>query len=699
MNVSGRQRIEMLRKEALSDFVFAEEMYFHFFKRYKENENIKNIYRRYADAFAYALSKVAILIGEYELVVGRFSKSNEFCEEEWQKVKEYAHSCVCTGGQDSHMAIDYEKLLKYGINGIIAQIQQYMSVATEEKIQFYNACIECLMAVNEYSKRYSNEAVRLAECTGDEKRKKELLKIADICKRVPEQPAESFYEAVQTVNFITHCISYSPFRFFVTQTFQLGHPDRYLSGFYEQDIKNGVITKDEAQELIDSLAVHMNLRVANGSSNGYMVGGRNRDGSVVLNDLTYMFMQAIEDVRLVYPAVGLCYTEDMGDEVLQFACELLAKGYSHPAIFNDDIITEGLMGYGLDEEEAHSYIHSTCVEITPVASSNVWVASPYVNMPSILLDIMNREYDSFDEFKKAYIKELDITILRNFEDKNSIREQRSKTGCNPLLSCFVNDCLEEGIDIERGGARYNWIMPSFVGMANLVDSLHVIKKLVFENKELTIHGFKAILDKNFEGEEELHHRILNKIDKYGNDIDEVDEYFKDIIEHIVSECEKYVPYLPNARLVPSAFCWIRHETMGRVTGATPDGREAGFPLGDGSGPRQGCEKNGPTASVLSSTKWSHKELIGGVAVNMKFTKKTFSQDSGEKMLQLIKTYLKRGGFEMQINVVDKRTLEKAKENPEAYRDLIVRIGGYSDYFVRLSPGMQAEVMQRTEHSI
>ena len=690
---------EKFRQEALADFVFAEEMYLHFFKRYKENENLTNIYKRYSDAFGYALSKTNVFISDNELVVGRFSKSNEFCEDEWQEIKAYADTCVISGGQDSHMAIDYEKLLKYGTGGIVAQINEYKASQDEEKTAFYDACVECLEAVNLYSNRYAEEALRLAECAKDEKRRKELLKIADICKKVPEKPAGNFYEAVQAVNFITHCISYSPFRFFVTQTFQLGHPDRYLIGYYEQDIKRGVITKEEAQELIDSLAVHMNLRVANGSSNGYMVGGRNKDGSIVLNDLTYMFMRTIENVRLVYPAVGLCYTLEMGDEVLKYACELLGKGFSHPAIFNDDIITEGLREYGLDEEEAHDYIHSTCVEITPTASSNVWVASPYVNMPKILLDIMDREYESFEALENVYKKELDRTILMNFEDKNSIRKERSERGCNPLLSCLVNDCLKEGTDIERGGARYNWIMPSFVGMANLVDSLYVIKKLVFENKELTIAQLKAVLDKNFEGEEELHYRILNKIDKYGNDVDEVDEYFKDIIGHIVSECKKYVPHLKNARLVPSAFCWIRHETMGSVTGATPDGRVAGFPLGDGSGPCQGREKNGPTASVLSSTKWSHKELIGGVAVNMKFSKKTFTKDSGDRMLQLIKTYLHRGGFELQINVVDKRTLEKAKENPEVYRDLIVRIGGYSDYFVRLSPGMQAEVMQRTEHSI
>ena len=210
---------------------------------------------------------------------------------------------------------------------------------------------------------------------------------------------------------------------------------------------------------------------------------------------------------------------------------------------------------------------------------------------------------------------------------------------------------------------------------------------------------KELLDGNFEGNERLRLKILNGIDKYGNDVDEVDALFKRMVSHIVEECRKYTPILSEGRLIPSVFCWVMHERFGRQTGASPDGRKTGFPLGDGSGPCQGREKMGPTASILSSTKWSHKELIGGVAVNMKFTKKTFTQDSAEKVRSLIKAYMERGGFEIQINVVDYETLVKAQERPEEYKDLVVRIGGYSDYFVKLSPEMQAEVLLRTSHDV
>jgi len=515
---------------------------------------------------------------------------------------------------------------------------------------------------------------------------------------VPANPAESFYEAVQSVHFITYCLSMDPLKLGIQQ-FQLCHPDRYLLPYYLKDIENGVMTKEYAQLLLNCLGIQINNRVPSGRSSGYMVGGRDENGDIVSNDLTVMCMQVVDDIRLVYPAVGLCYTDGMEDMYIEKACEILSHGCSHPAIFNDDIIVKGLISYGVPENEARSYIHSTCVEITPVASSNVWVASPYTNMPQLLLDILNREYSSFDELLSTFFTNLNTKIKDNFDAENEQRKIRCDNSMSPLLSCFVNDCLAHGIDIEKGGARYNWIMPSFVGMANLVDSLFVLKELVFEKKEYRMAEFKHILDNNFNGHEHLLKRILVDIPKYGNDIDEVDSFYGVITEHIISECKKHKGMHKNGKLIPSVFCWVMHEQYGRETGATPDGRRSGFPLGDGSGPCQSREKNGPTASILSSTKWAHHKFIGGVAVNMKFSKSSFGKQSIEIMKSLIKTFLKRGGFEMQINVIDREILEKAVENPEQFDDLVVRIGGYSDYFVKLSPQMQQEVILRTEHKI
>jgi len=694
------KRIELLRKRVFENLHFSDEFHYLFYKSYEQHAGLPEE-ERYAEAFYFAFSNLTPSIAEGELIVGK--RDIPLCadkQQEWEDIYKpiaESRSQQAGDGQDSHMAIDYMLVLSKGILGIIEMIDEYLLDCSEEKASFYKSCKRCLQAVIKHSENYADAALKMSLATTDPTRRNELEKIAEICKKVPANPAESFYEAVQSVHFITHCLSLNPFRL-CAQQFQLGHPDRYLLKFYKKDMQKGTLTKDYAQLLLDCLGIQINMRVPSGLSSGYMVGGRDEQGEIVANELTEMCIQVIDDIRLVYPAVGFCYTDGIPEKYLDKAIALLLKGYSHPAIFNDDVITKGLMHYGVPEEQAHNYIHSTCVEITPVSSSNVWVASPYTNMPLLLLELMNKEYSSFEALINTYFEKLDAHIKFNFERENHNRSVRAQNSINPLLSCFVNDCLEKGVDIERGGAKYNWIMPSFVGMANLVDSLYAIKTLVFDEKKLSLCEFKTILENNFEGNEPLRFYILNHISKYGNDINDIDQYFGFVSEHIAKECEKYTGLYSNANLIPSVFCWIMHERFGRETSATPDGRKAGFPLGDGSGPCQGREANGPTASVLSSTKWDHSKFIGGVAVNLKFSKASLGRNSLDTMKFIIKTYLKRSGFEAQINVVDNETLKKAQKNPEDYRDLVVRIGGYSDYFVRLSPEMQAEIIMRTTHN-
>jgi len=316
-----------------------------------------------------------------------------------------------------------------------------------------------------------------------------------------------------------------------------------------------------------------------------------------------------------------------------------------------------------------------------------------------VLDVlMAEDYDNMESLFSAYLQRIRKMIIAGRHSQVISRYERELT-CDPLLSCFVNDCLERGLDIEKGGARYNWIMPSFVGLANAVDSLNAINELVYKRGELTIDEYRKLLESNFEGNENYRQYILNSIEKYGNNCDLADEYAVRISSFIVDECKKYENPHGNGNTVPSLFCWIMHDILGRNTGATPDGRCAGFPLGDGSGPAQGRERLGPTASILSSTKWDHTPFIGGIAVNLKFSKSYMSGGSLDVMKSLVKAYLERGGFELQINVTDAEILKKAQEDPESYRDLVVRIGGYSDYFVTLSKSMQSEVIMRTTHNI
>lgn len=702
MTAENSARIARLRESALRPAFSFDTLHFYFYKRHRElTEAAREA--RFAAAFAYALDHAEVIIDDDELIVAkpRHPITDPQMQAEWRELEpNYADKIAPRLGQHDHMAVDYALLLREGIEGVSARIDTYLAdCADDGKRRFYEGCKVCLDAVCRLSGRYAETARVMAAGCADAARKAELEQLAEVCAHVPAKPAETFYEAVQSVNFLTYCIAFAPFRYGGVMQYQLGHPDRYLWPYYERDIASGRIDREQAQLLLDCMGIQINQRVPHGLSNGYMVGGRDRDGRIVENELTEMAMQVVDDIRLVYPSVGLCYTEGMDPRILHKACEILSKGCSHPAIFNDDVISAGLRRYGVTEAESHEYIHSTCVEITPVAASSIWVASPYTNMPQLLLDLLDRDYDTFDDLLTAYFKALDAHILKNHREQQEWRQYRYERGLEPLLSCFVNDCLARGTDIEQDGARYNWIMPSFVGVANLVDSLYAIRTAVFDEKWLTLDQLRVMMAADFEGYEAERRRLLNGIPKYGNDDPDVDRYFSMVTEHIAAECRKHTSTLRGFRLVPSVFCWIMHEQFGRQTGATPDGRHAGFPLGDGSGPCQGRERKGPTASILSSTSWRHGDFIGGVAVNMKFSKRTFTVDSCAKMEALIRTYLQRGGFEIQINVVDRDTLLDAQRDPESHRDLVVRIGGYSDYFTTLSPQMQAEVLERTTHEV
>ena len=695
----NKARIKMLRDKAVQPVISYDPFRLRFWERYLQHMD-QPIETRYVNAYTAAFAEEQPVIDEGELIVGKASiLLDKEAQRRWEELLPRTYEVSPMVGQDSHMAVDFELLLHKGVTGVLEDIaQKRAGKITSEQAAFYDACSACLHAMADFSDSYARHAADLAEKCPDPVRKAELHQIAKNCARVPRYPAESFHEAVQAVHFICFVLSYDPMRRCWEQ-FQLGRPDRYLYPYYLADKEKGILTDEFAQTLLDCLGIQINNRVPNGLSCGYMIGGRTSAGEPVFNELTMMCMEVIADNRLVYPSVGLCYTREMPEKYLRRACEILSTGTSHPAIFNEDVISAGLRYYDVPEEEAHDYIHSTCVEITPVASSNVWVASPYHNLTGILLDVLKTSYDTMDQLVDAYFAELDRQVKKHFDNLNHCRIIRRDNSLNPLLSCFVNDCLSNGLDIERGGARYNWIMPSFVGMANLIDSLTVIDRLVYQEKKYTMNQILEMVAADFAGCETQRLELLNRVSKYGNDEEESDKWSLLLTEKLVEICKQYTPVYSNGKLIPSVFCWIMHAALGGQTGATPDGRKAGFPFGDGSGAAQGREHHGPTASIISSTKWSHKEFIGGVAVNLKFSKKMFGPDAMVKMLSIIRTYMERGGFELQINVVDRDTLVKARNNPEDYQDLVVRIGGYSDYFVKLSSQMQEELLLRTEHEL
>jgi formate C-acetyltransferase len=449
----------------------------------------------------------------------------------------------------------------------------------------------------------------------------------------------------------------------------------------------------------------MNRILQTGSAVSVMVGGRDERGADVTNELTYLCLAARLATRLSYPTVSVAWHEGAPSELMDFSVQMLAQGIGDPAFFNDSLIVRGLREHGVSAEDSYNYMNSTCVEIKVVGRSNMWVTAPYFNLAQGLLDVMAGialgdlpEPQTYAELEALARERLGRQIDEAAQRLDQVWRDRAERGGFPLASCFIRDCLERGRDFDRGGARYNWVENSFVGLANLVDSLLALRYLVYERGELSIARLYEILSQDFEGQEALRQRILHTLPKYGNDQRASDALARQWAEYLIARTE--ANQVGSHRYVPGFFCWVMHERLGSQTGATPDGRRAFWPLADGAGAAQGRETHGPTASVLSTTGWSHQKVLGGLVHNVKFPGSPLHAQAGRQTLRtLIETYLRRGGFEIQVNVVDKETLLNAQAHPEAYADLLVRVAGYSDYFVTLNRKMQDEIIARTEHSV
>jgi formate C-acetyltransferase len=658
---------------------------------FKNTEDIPSLDIRCGLRTRKALASLEFEIDELELLAGRPRREQiEADEEAFQKAEKYLNKNLPCGGQTGHCELDLSKLFELGIDSLIEYIQRF---------EQNNARKAFGSALEGFSRMIENLAVTVESeiPAASETRKKESAEIAASCRRIAHTPPANFRDALQLLWLADLAVMYGENVSLVVP----GRLDRILWRYYSKDIQSGELTKAQALELIESLYVLINEAIPDGLAVSVMIGGCDSDGNDVTNELSYLCMEAVRKTGMIYPTVGVCWNEQTPDDLVDLTVGLIAEGYTTPAFFGDKTIRKGLESYGLNLKESHNYINSTCVEITPVGSSNVWVASPYLNLCQLLLDELNDQAalsaNNFQDFFDTCITKANKEIYKAAETQNRLRKLRYENSGKPLQSVFTRDCIQRGKDIDRGGALHNWVECSFVGMANICDSMVVIKHEIFDEQNLTLAELRDVLEANFEHAEVLRQRFMNYYPKYGQADEEVDSLVKAVASCLINACSKHKMFPDDSSFIPGMFCWIMHERLGRETGATPDGRLAGFPFADGGGPAQGREIYGPTAGILSTTSWDHAAMIGGLAYNMKFAKRLFETPKSRKSLKyLILTYLRKGGFETQINVLDRRTLLEAQKNPEQYRDLIVRIGGYCDYFVKLSSQMQAEVILRTE---
>ena len=629
----------------------------------------------------------------------------------------------------ARVCIDYAKVLNIGLEGIITEAEAELqklpidSFSAFEKRDFLTAVIIALNSVIEFAQRYSALAKEMAQAETNLERKRELERIADACQQVPARPPRSFYEAIQSFWF-THLASFieaasdghSPGRF-----------SQYMYPFYLKDKNAGKISDEEVVDLLQLLFIRFTelhlfgperqfIQTMSSMFQNIALGGVNSRGEDATNELDYLLLEAQKRVRLVQPTLSILYHDKMPDEFLFKALELVRTGIGMPAFFNNDLNIQRLLGYGASLEDARNHCVIGCVEVGYSHTCGTIIGGA-VNMPKLLELALNdgtdpksgiqvglqtgdaKTFKSYDALQSAVKKQLEHSMKYHAEFYATGRSLFAHYMPSPFSSALVDDCIKNATDMNAGGARYAMDGHTPIGMIDFIDSLAAIKKLVFNEKSVEINQLLEALSVNFEGYEELHEKLLSA-PKYGNDDDFVDEIGRHWYEVFYEEHQKYVDHL-GKRKQPIAQSITNHFLMGTYTGALASGRKDGVPFADGSvSASPGKDKKGPTALIKSASKVIDTTKYASSLLNMKFDPVSLGDEEGLRLLlSMIKTYMDLGGHHVQFNVVSADMLKDAQRNPENYQDLIVRVAGFSAFFVHLDPVVQNEIIKRTELSL
>ena len=643
---------------------------------------------------------------------------------------------------DAHLAVNYEKVLKYGLKGYeerAKELQSKLDLCEPDAIDqnvFYNAVLIVLEAVHTFALRYSQLAKEKAEKEVDEKRKAELLEISRICQKVPYEPAETFYEAMQSVWFIQlilqiesngHSLSYGRF-------------DQYMYPYYKHSVlEQHDMTKDEALELLSNLWIksltinkvrsqsHTLSSAGSPMYQNVTIGGQTTDHQDAVNELSFTVLQSIAQTRLTQPNLTVRYHKNLNPAFFDECIEVVKLGFGMPAFNNDEIIIPSFIEKGVKEEDAYNYSAIGCVE---TAVPGKWgyrcTGMSYMNFPRILLVAMNNGVDmtSGKRFTKGYgyfkdmtsyeelMKAWDLTVreLTRYSviTENAIDKASERDVPDILCSTLTDDCLARGKTIKEGGAIYDFISGLQVGIANMADSLAAIKKLVFDEKRITpAELWDAIVDDFSTPEnQKIQDMLIHDAPKYGNDDDSVDQLVVEAYDSYLDEMKKY----KNTRYGRGPIGGVRYGGtssisanvgQGMGTMATPDGRHAHEPLAEGCSPAHNADQNGPTAVFKTVSKLPTHLITGGVLLNQKMTPTMLTTDENKMKLEmLIKTFFNRlHGYHVQYNIVSRETLIDAQKHPEKHKDLIVRVAGYSAFFNVLSKATQDDIIGRTEQSL
>ncbi|CAI3442303.1 glycyl radical protein [Enterococcus cecorum] len=642
---------------------------------------------------------------------------------------------------DAHLAVNYEKVLKYGLRDFEERTKKAKAALdltkpeNIHKYHFYRAVLIVIDAVRSYAMRFSQLAKEKAVQTQDAKRKAELLEISRICAKVPYEKAETFHEAIQSVWFIQlilqiesngHSLSYGRF-------------DQYMYPYYRHDIDAGIIAEDQVIELLTNLWIKtLTINKVRSQSHTFSsagsplyqnvtIGGQTTDKKDAVNDLSFLVLRSVAQTRLPQPNLTVRYHKNLNPKFMNEAIEVMKLGFGMPAFNNDEIIIPSFIKFGVKEEDAYNYSAIGCVE---TAVPGKWgyrcTGMSYINFAKILMITMNDGIDpvsrkryaqghghftqmqSFDDLLQAWDQTLRELTKMSVIVENVVDLAIESEVPDILCSALTDDCIARGLTLKEGGAVYDYISALQIGIANLADSLAAIKKLVFEEKRFTTEQLWDALIHDWQGEEneKIRELIIEEVPKYGNDEDYVDQLVHDAYEVYIDEIKKY----PNTRYGRGPIGGIRYSGtssisanvgQGKGTMATPDGRKAWSPLAEGCSPSHNMDQHGPPAVLKSVAKLPTEDILGGVLLNQKVNPQTLAKEEDkQKLIMLLRTFFNTlKGYHIQYNVVSRETLLDAQKHPEKHRDLIVRVAGYSAFFNALSKATQDDIIARTEHVI
>lgn len=628
-----------------------------------------------------------------------------------------------------HTALD-GKIYQKGLNDFKIDIEENLtnldylndSEATGKAEQLKAMSIACDAAIV-FAERHAKLAEKEAAREKNTVRKKELLKIAEVCHWVPANAPRTFWEAIQMYWFV-HLGTITELNGW--DAMNPGHFDQHLAPFYEKEIGEATLTRDEAKELISCFWIKVNNHTAppkvgitakeSGTYNDFTninIGGLKSDGSDGVSEVSYIMLEVIEELHVLQPGNSVHISNKTPDHFLHAANKVIRQGHGYPSVFNPEIYIQEMLNMGKSLKDAREGGCSGCIEVGAFGKE-AFVLTGYLNVPKILEVTLNNgidpvtgkvagietgnplDFKSYDDLYKAFLKQLNFVIDQKIRVSNYIDQMFAKYAPAPFLSVVIDDCISKGKDYYNGGPRYNTNYIQCTGLGTVTDSLSTLKKHAFEDKTFSMKQILSAVSNNYKEEEFLRQTIINRTPFFGND----DDYADDIATQVYDDLIKAIDGKPNTKggqfhlNMLSTTC---HIYFGKVMGATPNGRLAGKSISDGTSPSHGCDINGPSSVVKSLTKLDHTRS-GGTLLNQRFLPSLLKRDEDiVKLGHLIRSYFKLGGHHIQFNIVDTATLKAAQKSPEEYKDLLVRMAGYSDYFNDMNADLQQEVIDRTEN--